>query len=296
MIALVIPIIDNWDITKHCIQRAVANSRHGFELIIIDNGSDENYEKRIKKLLKPHILYKYVKNDTNLGVIASFNQGLQHAVSDIICFIHNDVLLQEPEWEKKIEHYFDNDSRLGLAGLLGGTGVSPDGGRINVLSNMQGAEWGKCDGCHPIAALHHGALLEGISPATVLDGVGLFFRRACLEQIQKQTTALDTDVRAPHHWYDRNLTCNALKLGWHVAILGVGFDHWSGATANSSSKYHTAAEEWLAKHPEWSSKFPDKNLDEKIYWTGENQFRQEWDNFLPVNVLPDYSLVWRQQP
>lgn len=293
MIALVVPFVDNWDFTEHCIKRAVQLSRHGFELIAIDNGSDEDYEKRIKAILKPSVMLRYVKNKENLGVIATFNQGLQHAVSDIICFIHNDVLIQELEWEKKIEHYFEDDPRLGLAGLLGGSGVHPDGGRMNVVSNMRGDEWGKCNGCHPVAALHHGMQLEGISPATVLDGVGLFFRRQCLQEIKDKTTALDVNVRAPHHWYDRNLTLHATALGWHVAVVGVGFDHWSGATANSSEKYHKTVSKWLKQHPDLAKQHEGKTLDETAYWIGENQFRAEWGNRLPVTINYNYEVTWR---
>lgn len=293
MITLVVPIVDGWEYTQKCIQRAVQNSRHAFELVVIDNGSDKSYYKDIKKLLRPNVSYQYIRNEQNLGVIAAFVQATDHAVSDIICFIHNDVLIQESQWEKKIEHYFDNDPKLGLAGLLGGNGVHPDGGRMNVVSNMLGKEWGKCDICHTVAALHHGSQMTDISPAIVLDGVGLFFRRTCLEEIIAKTTALDETVRAPHHWYDRNLTLNATRLGWHVAVIGVAFDHWSGATANSSTKYHETAMKWMDAHPEWLQRHAEKSPDEMVYWTGENQFGKEWASLLPAMIDGDYNVRWK---
>jgi glycosyltransferase involved in cell wall biosynthesis len=289
MIALVIPFVDTWDFVEKCIKTAVINSRHAFELIVIDNGSDENYEKRIKALLRPYVLFRYVRNEKNLGVIQSFRQGARAASSDIVCFIHSDVLLQEKQWEKKIEHYFDNDPRLGLAGLLGGDGVFFNGGREHVVSNMQGLEWGKCD-CHDVVANHHGVQMTEISPAIVLDGVGLFFRKECLINIMTKTTALDPKVRAPHHWYDRNLTLNAAALGWHTAVIGIGFDHWSGATANTSEKYHVTAEEWLNNHEEWLPLVRDKPIDQAIYNIGEKQFSDEWGSKMPARIDKNYKV------
>lgn len=291
MISLIIPFIDNWEFTEVCLNRAMDNAINPFEIVLIDNGSDKSYKKTVSDMLKKGVTLVYARNDNNLGVVESFNIGLEKASGELLCFIHNDVLLQENGWDTKIQSAFDNDNQLGLAGLFGGDSVTPDGGRGNSRSNMLGLEWGKCD-CHTVAGLHHGAQNTGVSSAIVLDGVGLFFTRECLQRIQKETTALDTTIRAPHHWYDRNLTLHAAELGYHVAVIGVGFDHWSGATANSSMKYHQSAMEWISDHPEWAEKWADKTMDEKIYWTGENQFREDWLGKLPAKVDGDYNVTW----
>lgn len=299
MITLVVPFIDTFDdFVVPVIKHAVDFSRAPFELLMVDNGSDRSYEADIKKMLGKmnaisRVQLNYIRNEQNPGIIVTFNQAVDKASTDIICFIHSDVLLQEEGWERKIENAFDNDPHLGLAGLLGAGGVGYDGGRMGTVSNMRGDEWGKCS-CHQLVSMHHGNFSTGISAAAVLDGVGLFFRRACFDQIRHSTDALDPEVRPPHHWYDRNLTLYAITRGWHVSVIGVGFDHWSGATANTSEKYRTTAREWLEKYqPDYQ---PKDNVDLACYNVGLKQFTREWAPYLPCLVNGDYQVQFTRQP
>jgi hypothetical protein len=160
---------------------------------------------------------------------------------------------------------------------------------MNVLSNMQGKEWGGCE-CHELVAMHHGSHLEGTFPATVLDGVGLFFRKKCMQELIEKTTCLDPNVRAPHHWYDRIITLNAVQLGWHVSIIGVGFDHYNGATANHSDKYQKLGEKWLKEHGKYVE---GKAIDQTIYDVGLEQFTAEWAHRLPAVVNINHEVNWR---
>src|SRR5207253_9726635 len=107
---------------------------------------------------------------------------------------------------------------------FGARGVHPDGGREGCMSHMLGREWGKTEGAQP-AALHHGELMTGVSPAVVFDGVGLSFRRSTLQDLAYNTDTF-ADFRPMHHWYDRILSLKTLDRGYHMAVIVIQFDHW----------------------------------------------------------------------
>lgn len=48
-----------------------------------------------------------------------YNSGASKAQYDIICFVHEDILFQTPQWGLKLIVYFNSDKSLGLIGLAG---------------------------------------------------------------------------------------------------------------------------------------------------------------------------------
>jgi len=293
-LALVIPFIDAWDITKRCLEKVNENSGSETEVWLIDNGSKDYYSKDILKILtkfgegEGHLTSVHIKrNDTNLGVLPTFKQGLQFPDADIICFIHNDVLIQEKGWDEKVKGIFEANPKLGLAGLFGAVGVGDNGGRVRSMSKMQGAEWGKCE-CHEVAWQHHSEYLDGLHPATILDGVGMFFRREALEALVNSD--MFAEWRAPHHFYDRIMPLKLIDMGWKVATIGIGFDHWSGATANSSEIYNESGKQWLIEHGGYDETKP---VDQQIYDIAEEQFFDEFGHRLPCSVDSNWNYLWR---
>lgn len=293
-ISLVIPFIDQVDITKHCIETVFRNAGSDFELVLIDNGSEHKNSREIgrfaTKLLKDSVtLGIFHRNDENLGVLSSFKQGLEIATGDVICFIHNDVLIHEQNWVSIVDQAFSNNPQLGLAGIFGAVGVGDNGGRIRPQSNMLGAEWGSCE-CHQFAWQHHSEHLNGLAPATILDGVGMFFSRKALTDLA--STDMFDDWRAMHHFYDRIMPLKLIDKGYKIATIGLGFDHWSGATANSSVKYAVAGRKWLGEQ-KGVAPFEGMNADQLIYTFAEQQFFDEFGSRIPCNVDSNWDYQWR---
>lgn len=295
-LSLVIPFIDQVDITKHCIEVAAKNAGQEFELVLIDNGSD----KRLFPEAKPKgkaghywftpdydVPMRYLLNKENIGVLPTFKQAFENTDSDIICFIHNDVLLHEENWVQKVIDAFTAVPKLGLAGIFGAVGVGDNGGRIRSQSKMLGLEWGKCE-CHEVAWQHHSEFMDGVSPATILDGVGMFFSREAANSLL-QTDIFD-DWRAPHHFYDRIIPLKLIDRGFRIATIGLGFDHWSGATANSSDKYQKSGMAWLKRNGH--TPLAD-GVDHTIYTIAENQFFYEFGHRIPCYVHADWNYEWR---
>lgn len=283
-VTIAIPFINQKDITVQCLESLVKNSTTNPHYLLIDNGSHTFTEHDLEELGIDN--YTLVQNDSNTGVLPTFKQALSHVTEGAVCFMHNDVLIHESGWDKRVSDAFDDDSRLGLMGLLGARGVMPDGGRVGVMSHMLGAVWGKTE-IQP-AAIHHGELMTGIAPASVLDGVGMFFRYETLKQLADETDSFD-EWRAPHHFYDRALTLRTISLDWHVAVIGIQFDHWSGATANQSPAYHKFGATWCVDR---GIELIEGNADLTIYKYAEQQFFDEWMQKLPLSVQGSYDYRW----
>lgn len=289
MLTLVIPFIDTWDITKRCVEKVIENTTEPIELLMIDNGSEENYMSAIKSIVKASLSITQltiIRNKSNLGVLPTFKQGYEKAAGDVICFIHSDVLIQETGWSQRIQEAFVGNPQLGLMGLFGAVGVGNNGGRVRSQSNILGKEWGRCE-CHEFAWQHHSEHMTGLSPATILDGVGMFFSRAALKALV-ESDMFDSH-RAPHHFYDRIMPLKLIDKGFKVGTLGIGFDHYSGATANSSDIYNQTAIDWLSDTGNLQEGI---NPDKQIYDIAEHQFFEEFGNRLPVTVDSNWNYQW----
>lgn len=283
-VSLVIPYIADSDerlkIVQRCVEVANQNKTLGYtELVLLNNGPRTAWEAEVPI---------HIHNYENIGVLPSFVQGFDSSTGDIVAFIHSDVLLHEVGWDERIERSFEDNPNLGLLGLFGAKGLTPDGHRHECMSFMAGYEWGKC-GCHPIAAQHHGNLMTGLAPAAMLDGVGMFFRAETLETLICATDSF-ANWRAPHHFYDRILGCKTVQAQWDVGVLGLAFDHWSGATAGGSEVYEKSARKWLAKngHELEEGQVPDQ----AIYNIAEKQFFDEWRDQLPLFVNENWEYKW----
>jgi len=287
-VSIVIPFIDSWDITSKSIELLARYTKNKTELILIDNGSAENYQSQFQDIVNNSNLFlKYIKNAKNICALPALKQGFEATSADIICFMHNDVLIHEDAWDDRLISAFDNDPQLGLAGLFGAKGVHPNGGRYHCTSHMLGKIWGAC-GCHDIAAIHHGELMTAIAPSVVFDSLAMFFSKQALSDLIYKTDSF-AEWRSPSHFYDRFLSIKVLDLGYHMATIGIAFDHYGGGTSGSSPQYREFLTEWLTEH---GYTITDENLDIQIYKVAESQWLEEFGSRLPVVVDDEYNLLW----
>lgn len=261
-LSVVIPVINQHQVTKRCLE-LLNQYRHAEpEIILIDNGSLPEYEDA-------------VHNEENLGLVESLRQGYLYSVGEVILYMHNDVLIHESGWDTRILRAFEDDPRLGVAGFFGGRGIHADGGRMHPESNMLGKEWGS-------PWHHHGALQIGVHPAAVLDGLGMIFRRSMLDDC-------GIPECPPHHWYDRILPLFYIERGWRCATIGIRFDHGSGFTSEKGD-YHRFAKDWCDTR---GIPAIEGNYDLAIYNEGWKQFQRDWSPKLPLTVDGNYNYSWR---
>ena len=74
------------------------------EIIVIDDHSTDNTSEVVKQY--PVTI---ISNNTNMGLARSVNNGVAEIKYDVMCIIHEDVVLTDNEWFKKLIPYLKDD-------------------------------------------------------------------------------------------------------------------------------------------------------------------------------------------
>ena len=109
-ISVVVPVFNDENLISRCIQSVVKQSYLNFELILVDDCSDdrtlnicqyyENLDKRIK----------VVSTGRNQGVAAARNHGLSHTTGNLIFFLDSDDFLVNYALERLVNAYHKSNA------------------------------------------------------------------------------------------------------------------------------------------------------------------------------------------
>jgi len=100
MISIIIPMYNQNDLTKQCIE-AIRHTTSDYEILVIDNGSEVPFQI-------PGSDVEIIRHEKNLGFPVAVNQGIEATNGEIICLLNNDVIVTKGWAEKlvsKLEHY-----------------------------------------------------------------------------------------------------------------------------------------------------------------------------------------------
>jgi len=111
MLSIVMPVMDQIDFTRDCLQSLRENTVIPNEIIILDNGTESSSKCLVEEFRDLNILY--VDNHINIGVNASWNLGLIYTNKPYILFLNNDTLLNK-FFIKKILYVMQNIPSAGI--------------------------------------------------------------------------------------------------------------------------------------------------------------------------------------
>lgn len=120
-VSVIITTYNRTHILPRAIQSVLNQTHTNFELIIVDDGSEDNTEQLVKGMFDKRI--RYIRHETNKGLPASRNTGIANATAEYIAFLDDD-----DEWmPRKLElqmKLFDKKN-IGMVGCYGLT-IYPD--------------------------------------------------------------------------------------------------------------------------------------------------------------------------
>lgn len=268
-LAVVFPVLNQFPLAQVAIKYAMGNAVENPDLVIIDNGSDEPF-------LPAGVVTRIpVRHEESIGVYPTFWDALKHTDADVLAFFHSDLIVCEDGWDLRVMAMFKADPNLGLLGFIGSNEIDAAGGRgLGTTSNFQGRMYGdERRTWTGSPARVHGKESGGFSPAAVVDGCAMIFRREVLEKIKQRPDF------PPHHFYDRLLSSEVREKGWTMGVLGIACDHISGQTVNQEQKYADFAENWCRAHlPEsaFVGNPPNYSWDMTVYAEAERQWLREY--------------------
>lgn len=128
--SLVIPLYNQLDYTRQCLESVFRHTDVPYDLIIVDNGSRDGTPAFLSGLRRPSPHMKRLRiltNRTNGGVARAWNQGLQEAAPGRpVCFLNNDIVVT-PGWLGSLLRFLAEKPDVGIAGTHVTDGELPAG-------------------------------------------------------------------------------------------------------------------------------------------------------------------------
>lgn len=202
----------------------------------------------------PHEIIAFDNSNGKRGICEIYNEGIQKAKYELLCFMHEDIAIKTAGWGKIIKSKFDEHGDYGLLGIAGsdyksvapsgwnGSGIDTD--HVNLVQHYKS---GKKDPVHRFKNVFNKELVE----VACVDGVWFCVRKKIAAEI-----LFDQNTFKGFHGYDIDfslaVSCK-YKLG---VIYDVMIEHFSEGNYDRT---------WM---------------DETL------KLHNKWYDHLPVNILP----------
>lgn len=208
-----------------------------FDLIMIDNGSNDDTTEYLKNFEKEHSNLKVIYNTENLGYSKANNQGLDIALKsnyEFIGLLNNDILFT-PNWLEDTLKIFEYDYQLGM--------VAPrDAGRRKFFKKKLTSE---------NYILYYKDYLKRFKEPLKYMLEPLFSCVIIKRQVVEKIGFMDEKF-TPAFWEDQDYCLRALYSGFSLATSNISFVfHNHNTTSSSISKeiYERNKEYFYKKHP-----------------------------------------------
>ena len=244
MVSIIIPLLNNLDLTKGVIESIETHTPEPYELIFIDNGSQDGTGQYLKFNLKPH--WRLIENDSNKGFPHACNQGMSLATGEYILLLNNDVLVS-PEWLKGLIDCIESEPDIGIVGP-----------RSNFVSGAQlvtEGEYKDVDSYLKFAEAFRKSFKGLYLPRWRIVGFCSLFKRSLIDKIGY----LDERF-TPGNFEDDDYCIRALEAGYRNMICGDVFVHHYGTKSHTQETYKAL-------------------LD-----TNKVKFEQKWDDLTPKTI------------
>lgn len=118
-VSVVIPTYNRASLISECIESVLRQTYKDFEIIVVDDGSNDNTEE-VAKVFKDTI--KYIKQE-NAGVSAARNRGIRESAGRYVAFLDSDDIWLEDKLKLQIDFLERNQDIV----MVCGNGIYLDG-------------------------------------------------------------------------------------------------------------------------------------------------------------------------
>lgn len=241
-----------------------------------------------------HEVIAFENSGAKLGICEVYNKGIAQAQYELICFMHEDLIISTKDWGLLVQSYFDNDRQLGLLGIAGSSykALCPSSwfswvekaNRFNMIQRFK----------HRVAEtelVYNNPEKVKLSQVSAVDGVWFCTRR----QIAKEL-GFDNIMLKGFHGYDVDFS---LSVGqqWNVAVsFEILLEHFSEGHYDCNW-----LESALLIHEKWKHILPVYNglsLDRQEVYLCEKKaflFLIEKMSLCGHSKNVMYKLLWKSQ-
>lgn len=171
---IIIPIWNQLDITRSCIDHIIENTRYPYRLILIDNASDLETKKYLDSLERnKQIEMAVIRNEENLGFVKAVNQGLSISKAPYVCVLNNDTC-PAPGWLERMIDFAKQHEDVGLINpQCDGHGDRPIDVYAGILKKDKG-KYMEMNQCQGFCMLVKRELIDKIGGLDESFGIGGF--------------------------------------------------------------------------------------------------------------------------
>jgi len=157
------------------------------------------------------IEYEIISFENSTGdksISTLYNEGARKAKYSLLCFMHEDIVIQTTDWGKIVERCFANQLNLGILGVAGAAykTYAPSGwdvegfeGEMKYINYVQSSK----QSIYPDQIVYHNAEGINIAPVACVDGMWFSTRKSiALEK------PFDEQLLAGFHGYDIDFCLN----------------------------------------------------------------------------------------
>lgn len=110
---IIIPVWNQLDHTRTCIENLVRNTGYPYRLVVIDNASDADTRDYLAGLSIEGRPVTLIRNSVNAGFVKAVNQGLKISEAPYVCLLNNDTI-PAPGWLERLIDFAEAHEDVGL--------------------------------------------------------------------------------------------------------------------------------------------------------------------------------------
>ncbi|MBT2686889.1 glycosyltransferase [Bacillus sp. ISL-47] len=144
LVSIIIPVYNNWEFTKKCLNSIFENTTNlDYEIIIADDMSTDT-TKEIQNFFEN---IKVIRDGINRGFLKNCNNATKYAKGKYLLFLNNDTTVH-PNWLGHLVRLIESDEKIGMVGakLIHSDGSLQEAG--SIIFN-DGSCYGYGRGDHP---------------------------------------------------------------------------------------------------------------------------------------------------
>ncbi|WP_258112347.1 glycosyltransferase [Alicyclobacillus sp. SP_1] len=242
LVSIIIPMKDQWRLTKQCLDSLKKSTYSNIEIIVVDNGSVEQESLSNLSKLNASGFAKVFRYEIPFNYSRLNNMAVSEANGEYLLFLNNDIEVISPGW---IEEMLQHAMRRSV-GVVGAKLLYPDG-RIQhagVVLGIGGVANHIYCGAHPKTPGYFGMLAD-IRDFSAVTGACMMVPRKVFEE----TGGFDEDLAVSFNDVDLCLRIGA--LGYFCVFTPYAeLHHHESASRSKEVDFHEIAlmqDRWFTK-------------------------------------------------